>query len=118
VDYFDLHLGLSEEDSALKNAAHKFAEEVMRPAAKELDGMTAEAAVKNDSPLWTLMKKAYELGYHKALLPEAFDGLGLTPLQIHLVQEELAGGALVLRRLLRWLAFPSSLPGPRGMRNL
>jgi len=33
VDYFDMDLGLNDEDRALRQAAHKFAGEVMRPAA-------------------------------------------------------------------------------------
>jgi alkylation response protein AidB-like acyl-CoA dehydrogenase len=69
MDYFDMDLGLSDEDRALKEAAHKFAAEVMRPAARELDRMSAEEAVAEDSPVWPFLRKAYELGYHKALLP-------------------------------------------------
>ena len=44
MDYFDMDLGLSDEDRALKEAAHKFAREVMRPAARELDRITRDRA--------------------------------------------------------------------------
>jgi len=33
----DIELGLSEEDRAVRDMAHKFAEEVLRPAGAELD---------------------------------------------------------------------------------
>jgi len=42
MDYFDIDLELTEKDLALKEAAHRFAKEVMRPVAKELDAMSAE----------------------------------------------------------------------------
>jgi len=84
MDYLDMNLDLSQEDIALREAAHKFAAEVMRPIARQIDLMSATEAVAADSPFWTFLKKAYELGYHKALYPEAVGGLGLTPLQTHL----------------------------------
>ena len=31
MTYFDLNLNLSDEDKAIREAAHKFAKEVMRP---------------------------------------------------------------------------------------
>ncbi len=37
MDYFDANLDLTEENPALKSAAHQFAEEVVRPTAKALD---------------------------------------------------------------------------------
>ena len=74
MDYFDVNLDLTDEDLALKEAAHKFAREVMRPVAKELDQMTPEEAIADDSPLWSFFRQAYELGYHKILLPDYVGG--------------------------------------------
>ena len=54
MEYFDVNLDLTDEDLALKAAAHKFAKEVMRPTAKELDAMTPEEAIAKNSPLWGL----------------------------------------------------------------
>jgi len=108
MDYFDVNLGLTEEDNALRDAAHKFAAEVMRPIAKQMDLMSAQEAVAADSPFWTFLKKAYELGYHKALYPEAVGGLGLTPLQAHLVQEELAWGSFGFAAMLASAGFASN----------
>jgi alkylation response protein AidB-like acyl-CoA dehydrogenase len=106
MKYFDINLNLSEDDIALKEAARQFAEEVMRPVAKQLDRMSAEEAVAPDSPLWSFLKKAYSLGYHTLLLPEYYGGLGLSPLQVHMVFEELAWGSFGLALLTTVVCFP------------
>ena len=107
MEYFDIQfMDLTEDDIALKNAAHKFAEEVMRPVAKQLDTMSAEDVVAAGSPLWPFLKKAYELGYHKTLLPEYYGGLGLSPRQVHIVFEELGWGSFGLSVLLGVICFP------------
>ncbi|MGO9021802.1 MAG: acyl-CoA dehydrogenase family protein [Syntrophobacteraceae bacterium] len=107
MDYFDINLDLTDEDLALRAAAHKFAKQVMRPAAKELDRMTNEEVVADGSPLWDFLKKAYEQGYHKVLMPDHVGGLGLSPVQIHLVYEELGWGSFGLTVLLAVMGFPA-----------
>ncbi len=106
MKYFDLNMELSEEDMALQDAARQFAEKEMRPVAKKLDLMSAEAAVAEDSPLWEFLKKSYSLGYHKILLPEYYGGLGLSPLQTNLIFEELAWGSFGLALLTTVVCFP------------
>jgi alkylation response protein AidB-like acyl-CoA dehydrogenase len=106
MDYLDISLQLSDDDIAIKNAAHEFAEKIMRPAAKSLDGMSAEDGIGKNSPLWPFLKKGYELGYHQILLPEAYGGLGLTPLQLNLVLEEWGWGSIGLGVLMGVTAFP------------
>ena len=96
MSYFDVNLDLNWEERELKETTHSFAKEVMRPIAKELDAMTAEEAARADSPVWTFLKQAYALGFHKAELPEAVGGLGFSPLQNHIMQEELAWGSFGL----------------------
>jgi len=92
MDYLDIHADLSDEDLDIKKAAHTFAEEVVRPASIELDRMSPEEVVAAGSPLWSFLEKAYGLGYHTILLPEEYGGLGLSPLQINLIFEEIAWG--------------------------
>jgi len=100
MSYFELDLNLSKEDAALKKETHKFAKEVMRPIAMELDPMTPEEVIAPASPLWTFMKKAYELDYHILPFPEDFGGPGLKPIQIQMVMEELAWGSFGLTLML------------------
>ena len=106
MDYLDISFQLNDEDIALRDAAYKFAREVIRPVAKELDQMTADEVIADGSPLWDLLRQAYELGYHKILIPEAYGGLELSPLQLHLVFEELGWGSFGLAVLLGVVSFP------------
>jgi alkylation response protein AidB-like acyl-CoA dehydrogenase len=97
-DFLDLHvadqISLSDEHMALKKAVRKFATEVVRPASIELDKMSAEDMAQKDSPYWTVMKKAHELGYHTIFIPEEYGGLGLDPLGIHIFFEEMAAASI------------------------
>ncbi len=77
--YFDINLDIGWEEEAIKESAHQFAKEVLRPAAIEMDSMTAQEAVSKESPLWDALKQTYGLGYHKAPFPKAIGGGGLTP---------------------------------------
>jgi len=59
----DLELGLSEEDCAVRDLAHKFAEEVMRPAGVELDRMADPAdTIAEGSVLWKVIDQYHEIG--------------------------------------------------------
>jgi len=93
MEYLDLDFNLSDEDIALKETTHKFAKEVMRPVAKELDEMTPEEVIAPKSPFWDFMKKAYKLKYHTILLPDVYGGLGATTLQQSIIIEELSWGS-------------------------
>ncbi|MBC2713778.1 MAG: acyl-CoA/acyl-ACP dehydrogenase [Desulfobacteraceae bacterium] len=107
MNYLDLDLELTEDDIELKSAAHRFAKEVMRPIAKELDEMTPEQVIAKDSPFWTFMKKAYELGYHTILIPESYGGMDLTSKQQAIIYEELAWGSFGLTVALGVASFPA-----------
>lgn len=85
---------LSDDERMLKEEVHRFAKEVIRPAPIELDRMPPEERIKPDSPYFEVVKQMKKLGYHKMLLPEDMGGLGLSPLQISIVFEELAWGSL------------------------
>jgi len=104
--YFDINLDLTAEDKALREEAHKLAKEVIRPIGIEIDRMSAEDAVAEGSPLYDFMKQAYQLGYHKAGIPEEFGGLGCTPLQTHLIWEELYWGNLGLAAVVSLAGWP------------
>ncbi len=106
MDYFDLNLELSKEDISIKMAAREFARKVMRPISLELDKMSAEEVVAKGSPFWDFMKKAYELDFHKVLIPEYYGGEGLSPLQIHLMYEEFSWASFGLAVELYVTAMP------------
>jgi acyl-CoA dehydrogenase len=104
--YFDINLNLTKEDILLRRTAREFAQKVLRPVSRELDAMTAEQAIAGGSPLWDFLKQAYELDLHKILLPAYYGGEGLSPLQVHLVMEELGWGGFGLALQLTIVCFP------------
>lgn len=57
-----LDADLSEEEKAIQESAHRFAEEVMRPIAAQLDKMSAEEAIAPESPLFSYYKQVKETG--------------------------------------------------------
>jgi alkylation response protein AidB-like acyl-CoA dehydrogenase len=56
-------LTLDDEQREIRDAAHKFAAEVLRPAGIELDRLSPQAVVAPDSPLYEVLRRAAELGY-------------------------------------------------------
>ncbi len=53
---------LSEIEQAVQDTAHRFAEEVLRPAGEKMDLLSADDAVAADSPLWNVLEQAEGLG--------------------------------------------------------
>jgi len=104
--YDELYTTIPEEYEHLKRSVHEFSKEVLKPAGLALDKLSAQEAM--ESPIyWDVMKKGYELGYHKALLPEEYGGLGLDPLGAHILLEELGWGSSALGVSLAVSAFPA-----------
>jgi alkylation response protein AidB-like acyl-CoA dehydrogenase len=78
MELIDLDLDLSEEEKAIRDTVHKFAEEVMRPAGIQLDRLADPAdVIAPDSVLWEVYKKHRELDLEMLTDPNS----GLTPLQ-------------------------------------
>lgn len=88
----DIEYGLSDEDRAVRNLAHDFAREVLRPAGVELDrlGDTAEV-VAPGSMLWKVFDEYHATGLGKLMLDEKMDPVAKARL-VAIVNEELAWG--------------------------
>ncbi len=93
MSYLEYDLGLTDEQREIREAARKFAAEVLRPVGVELDRLSPEAVVAPDSPLFEVIRKASQLGYTRTSGPSELGGLALPPLSQHLVLEELAWGS-------------------------
>ena len=92
--YTELCLDFPAEIESIRGEAHEFANEIVRPAAIKLDGMSSSGATTAaDSPLREVLKAAYGLGYHRAAIPERLGGLGLSGLGLHSLFEELGWGS-------------------------
>ena len=57
-----LESDLTEEERAIQDSAHRFAEEVMRPIAEKLDKMSPEDVVAEGSPIWDYLQQIRESG--------------------------------------------------------
>jgi acyl-CoA dehydrogenase len=57
-----LEADMSEEERAIQASAHRFAQEVTRPIAEELDKMTPEEVIAEGSPLWDYLSQIKESG--------------------------------------------------------
>ncbi|RJP71089.1 MAG: acyl-CoA dehydrogenase [Candidatus Abyssobacteria bacterium SURF_17] len=94
MGYLDLNLNLTSEQVALKEEVHKFAAEVMRPAADKLDKCASPAdVIAKNSVLWDVLRQSRELGYHIRALPEELGGLALTPVEQNIISEEMGWGS-------------------------
>ncbi|MBI2964304.1 MAG: acyl-CoA/acyl-ACP dehydrogenase [Deltaproteobacteria bacterium] len=96
----DYDLTLTDEQRAIRDSAHRFAAEVMRPAGIELDRLSPEEVVAPGSRLYDVVRQARDLGFMSLAGPAEVGGLGASPRTQHLVLEELAWGSLGLTAVM------------------
>lgn len=108
MEYLELDMNLSDEQMDLKKSVHKFAKEVLRPAARELDALADPGDVlKKGSVYWDVMRQMKKLGYHTVFIPDHYGGMGLSPLELHIFWEEIAWGSAGLAISLGVDSFPA-----------
>lgn len=96
MDHIDYDIDLTPEELALKESAHAFARDVLRPVGIQLDRMDAADVVAPDSPLFDVLRQASELGFNRMGAPESMGGTAISPRASTLVSEELAWGNIGL----------------------
>lgn len=116
--YLELNKGLTEEESSLKEQIHRFAADILRPASLALDPLPAEDVIAAGSPLWDVMRKYRELGYHLRGVPEEFGGLTLSPLAQHIIGEEMGWGAADLAISMGAASMPFAFAARSGNQEL
>lgn len=118
--YFDIdsRFSESEELNMLRQETHKFAEEVIRPASKELDRMEPKQVAEKGSPYFQVMKEMHKMGYHRAYVPEEYGGLELTPEKTHILFEELGWGSVGFATALGVSVIPPSTAAMVGSPEL
>ncbi|MBW2414852.1 MAG: acyl-CoA dehydrogenase family protein [Deltaproteobacteria bacterium] len=113
----DIEAGLGDAERAVLDTAHKFAEEVLRPAGQELDKLADPSdVVAKDSVLWRVFDKYRELGIDDFDAEEA----GLEPIQAArlraMISEEMGYGdaglaiSLAVKNFHRFFANMSGRP--------
>jgi len=116
--YLELNKTVSDAEASIRDQVHRFAEEVLRPAAMELDQMPPEAVIAKESVLWEVFRQVYRLGYHTRSLPEEFGGVGLSPLAQHMYSEEMGWGACDLSISLGVTGMPFFFAARSGNQEL
>ncbi len=81
---------LSSTQTEFVHMAREFAREVLEPAEIAIDRMHDPDESCASDAFRDVMAAAFELGFHKMSLPERVGGLGLDPVTIGLIWEELA----------------------------
>ncbi len=92
--YREMNLNITPEQEMLLKTVHEYSEDILRPAAKELDKMDPEDVIAKDSVFWKAIKEGYKIGLHKILIPETYGGGGFSPLEVHLLFEEISWGSV------------------------
>ncbi len=109
--------GLSEEEQAMQDVAHRFANDVLRPTGIQMDRMSPDEAIAADSPLWGAIEEHRKLGLNLVDVTE-----GLPPVEAvriaYLVKEELGWGDLGLGWSLYAATFPAALAKASGLPEL
>ena len=115
----EIDVGLSEEEKAVRDMTHKFAEEVMRPAGVELDRLEDPSdVIASDSVLWTVFDRYRELGIGVLESGDAeADPISAARIR-YLVNEELGWGDAGLAISLAVVGFPSMFAGMTGKPEL
>jgi alkylation response protein AidB-like acyl-CoA dehydrogenase len=113
--YRELNVESPKEIESIKESVHRFARDILRPAAIALDRLAdPRDVISIDSPLRQVFKEAYQLGYHVAGLPTEIGGLGLRGLGMHVLIEELSWGGVDLALSLLCASFPFSAAAASG----
>jgi alkylation response protein AidB-like acyl-CoA dehydrogenase len=117
--YLELNLQVSAEQHALKESVHRFAHDVLRPCAAELDRCAAaDDVIARASPLWDVLQQAYRLGYHTVMLPSEVGGLGFDGLEQHIFLEELGWGSADFAIAIGVTGFPFATVAKLGNSDL
>jgi len=88
----DIEIGLTDDDRAMWETAHRFAEEVLRPAGRALDRLVDPFdVIAADSVLWSVIKEYRELGFARLYQDTEMEPAARARL-IAIINEELAWG--------------------------
>jgi alkylation response protein AidB-like acyl-CoA dehydrogenase len=104
--YLDLNKELTDEQKLVKQRAHEFAAQVLRPASIELDRLSPEDVIAKGSRMWDVFRTAYSEGWHIRGFPEQFGGAHIDPLSNHIINEEWGWGSADFAIALSVTSFP------------
>ncbi len=110
---------LSPDLQLLRENAHRFALETVRPAAIAADRLGNPCdAVQENSPFCGALREAYARRYHAAALPQRLNGLALPGLGLQALFEEIGWGDAGLASTILATALPFIAVGISGKQKL
>src|SRR3990172_7452370 len=118
MNAIDVNEGLSSGQIELREQAHRFAAEVLRPAALGLDDLPPEEVIAPGSRLWDVFRQAYQAGYHLRSFPAELGGAGLSPEDGWVVGEEFGWGSAGLSISIGVTAMPFRFAAMTGNPDL
>lgn len=118
--YFEIDSSIrdNEELCMMKQELHRFAREVIRPAAMKLDQMSPHETYAEGSPYFEVMKKMKKMGYHRILVPEEYGGCMMGPELFNIFFEEIAWGSVGFATAIGVDMIPTSVMGLLGSPEL
>ncbi len=114
----DINEGLTPDQVRLREEMHRFAAEVLRPAALELDERAPEDVIAPDSRLWDVFRQAYRAGYHLRSFPRELGGASLSPGDGWVIGEEFGWGSSGLSISIGVTAMPFRMAALTGNPDL
>ena len=114
----DVNFDLTPDQVQLREQTHRFAAEVMRPAALELDQLTPEQVIAPDSRLREVFRTAYKSGYHLRAFPPELGGPGMGVMDGWVVGEEMGWGSTGLSISLGVTSMPFRFAAMTGNPDL
>ncbi len=118
MPYTDDISDLTPEQVLLKQEAHRFAVEVLRPTGAALDDLPPDQVIAAGSPLWDAFKRAYRAGHHLRAFPPELGGASLGPMESHVVSEEFGWGNSGLATSLGVTSMPFRFAAMNGNPDL
>jgi alkylation response protein AidB-like acyl-CoA dehydrogenase len=113
----DLDVNVTETERAVRDTAHRFAADVLRPTGVALDKLSPEEVIADDSMLWDVFKQSKELGLNAAGADPDLEPLEQARLR-YIVSEELGWGDAGLAIALGVAGFPRMLAEVSGNPDL
>jgi len=107
---------LTELEVSVQETVHRFARDVLRPIGRELDRMSPEDAIAPDSPYYTVLAKAAELGMDPSFFEELEPEVAVRLESI--VGEELGWGDPGLAVSMSVAGFPMMMAQAAGNQEL
>jgi len=115
----DLDIQVSETERAVRDTAHRFAAEVMRPAGIELDKLPAEDVINQGSILWDVIKQYNQLGFDDLIPTDDVSGQELEQARIrYITSEEMGWGDAGLAITFGVAGFPRMMADLSGNQEL